>query len=541
VPNFATPENTKQILKKFPHINYNKLGSTNLFISSAGFGGYRIHISVDEHREALEHALENGINLIDTSSNYADGGSEELIGAALKNCVKGKKIKREEIVVVSKVGYLQGQNYQLSQQLKQQGKPFSDLVEYANGIEHCIHPDFISDQLTRSLNRLQLKSIDVYLLHNPEYYLLWAHKQGMDLIKAQDEYYRRIEQAFMHLEIEAQNGRIQYYGVSSNSFPIPANHYDFTSLERIWNIAESISATHKFKVVQMPMNLFEHGAATEINQPNEQTALAFAESKKLAVFVNRPLNAFSDNHMKRLVTLETSVDFELTALEEKFIQVKNLESDFVSKILPQLKTDESTQTKLSGYFSSGSYLNANWKKLGPYWQWIESQALFLTNQVSYAVQMVNEVPEKNSETIKWLDNYVELFNELLGHLTLYFGEKISKENKALFQEFKEKNREFSQMKSLQHVAISSLINTKEISSTLIGMRRKEYVEDVLKILKALQINGVFQFLIATMVMGHILILPQMSLVGFSLDYLEMVMIHPRPRLLVKIKNLGLLT
>ena len=493
MPDFATPTDTEKYSHKFPKLNYNLLGQTNLHISPAGFGSYRVHISIDEHRQALEHALLNGINLIDTSSNYGDGGSEELVGALIKNLAKEKKIKREEVVIVSKVGYLQGQNLQLSQQLRQQGRPFPELVEYADGLEHCIHPDFIADQLTRSLNRLQLKTIDVYLLHNPEYYLLWAHKQGMELTTARSEYYRRIEQAFMHLEIEAQNGRIRYYGISSNTFPIPANRYDFTSLEKIWGIAENISPKHNFSVVQFPMNLLEPGAATEKNQPQNQTILEFAKSKNMAVLVNRPLNAFSNNQMTRLVSLEMSAEFEENILQKKFNTIVKLENDFVNKILPSLKTEEDIQKKLSGYFSSSSYLYANWQKLGPYWQWIESQARFLTDQVSFAVQMVNEIADKNESSIKWLDNYVDTFNNLLDYLTLYYGQKTFKDNTIVFQDFKEKNVNLKEMNSLQQLAIISLVSNKAISSTLVGMRHIEYVEDILNILKQPKIDFASDF------------------------------------------------
>ena len=150
---FATTNNTLQFCKRFPDLRYNKLGSTGLTVSSAGFGTYRVHISVDEHRQALAHALKNGINLIDTSSNYADGGSEELIGSVIKNLVDNKELERQEIVIVSKAGYLQGKNYAQSQQLKASGNPYPDLVEYAKGLEHCIHPQFLEEQLTQSLIR----------------------------------------------------------------------------------------------------------------------------------------------------------------------------------------------------------------------------------------------------------------------------------------------------------------------------------------------------------------------------------------------------
>jgi len=115
--------------------------------------------------------------LIDTSANYADGGSETLVGQVLGKLIDSGELARDEVVVVSKVGYLQGQNYALSPERKQQGRPFPELVEYGEGLEHCIHPDFLRDQLNRSLERLNLETLDFYLLHNPEYYLEWARKK----------------------------------------------------------------------------------------------------------------------------------------------------------------------------------------------------------------------------------------------------------------------------------------------------------------------------------------------------------------------------
>ena len=81
----------------------------------------------------------------------------------------------------NKAGYLQGFNYALAQQRKKEGRPFPNLVKYAEGLDHCIHPDFLDDQLTRSLERLNLETLDVYLLHNPEYYLSWAERRPIPL------------------------------------------------------------------------------------------------------------------------------------------------------------------------------------------------------------------------------------------------------------------------------------------------------------------------------------------------------------------------
>ena len=53
-----------------------------------------------------------------------------------------------------------------------------DTVHYGPGIKHCIHPAFMEDQLTRALERSSLSYLDVYLLHNPEYYLTHSIKPG---------------------------------------------------------------------------------------------------------------------------------------------------------------------------------------------------------------------------------------------------------------------------------------------------------------------------------------------------------------------------
>lgn len=485
---FATHNATQKFSEKFPQIKFNKLGNTELLVSPAGFGSYRVHISVEEHRQALRHAILNGINLVDTSSNYADGGSEELIGSVLSELITEKSMRREEIIIVTKAGYLQGRNYEISQQLKSQGQPFPDLVEYADGLEHCIHPAFIADQLSRSLERLRLQTIDIFLLHNPEYYLLWARQNKIPKDEAVEEFYRRIEQAFIHLEIEAQNGRIQYYGISANTFPVSSEMYEFVDLCRIWNIAESISQNHKFRVIQLPFNLLENAAITTKNQPSGQSVIEFSEGKNLGVLINRPLNAFSDNKLTRLVSIITSGNIDPATLDNLFQELSVLEANFIKNILPQLYIDENAQKNLSGLFSSATYLYKNYDRLGPYWQWIENQARFLTEQLSYAVQLVNDAPDKSKEIVEWLDEYVEKFNRLLGDLTLYYGQKAASEGQSILEKITGNNPQFKKITSLQHLALHLTALTKGVSSVLVGMRRKEYVDDVLAILKTKQVE-----------------------------------------------------
>jgi aryl-alcohol dehydrogenase-like predicted oxidoreductase len=86
------------------------------------------------------------------------------------------------------------------------------MVEYMDGCWHCVHPQFLADQLTRSLERLRLQTLDVCLLHNPEYFFTDAVQRGLradELQAARSEFYRRIQAAFAtsspRLKLDASN------------------------------------------------------------------------------------------------------------------------------------------------------------------------------------------------------------------------------------------------------------------------------------------------------------------------------------------------
>ncbi len=476
----ATAAGTKRYTERFSRLNYSVLGQTGLNVSECGFGTYRVHVSIDAHKQALRKALLNGVNLIDTSSNYADGGSEELIGQVLDELLRTESVKREEIVVVSKAGYLQGQNYRLSQELEEQGKPIPELVEISEGLEHCIHPEFLEDQITRSLKRLNLDCIDVFLLHNPEYYMNKAQRSGTNRDKARDEYYRRIEKAFMHLEIEVQNGRIGCYGISSNTFPAGADDYQFTSLERVHNIAKSISDKNNFKVIQLPLNLLEHSAASRVNQTENRTVLQYAHEAGIAVLINRPLNAFVNRQLLRLINITVNEHPDRATLQEYFDKICVMEKTFTDEILPNLKVDEQTQNDLIGIFSTGTYMSRNWPKFGPYWSWVEHQAQYVAEQISYAVQKLNEVEDRGQKTIDWLDNYVEQFNKILDMLTVIYAERASDLSARIYGTLRNTSIEWDKNSNgLMQLALRAIRSSRGVSSVLVGMRRESYVDDVL--------------------------------------------------------------
>ena len=269
-----------------------------------GFGCYRVDDRTPAHRKALERALDAGCNLIDTSTNYTDGASERLVGAVLAGRARRDPAARTHVALVTKIGYVQGANLDLAFERERAGRPFPDMVRYMDGCWHCIHPEFLRDQLDRSCRRLQTGRIDTVLLHNPEYFLSDAqHRGDADVEAARAEFYRRLRAAFAFLEEQVAAGTIGAYGVSSNTVVAPERDVEATSLTRMLEAAAAAGgSTHHFRMLQLPMNLFETGAPLERNTGpgGGRTPLEEAAAAGLEVLVNRPLNAFAGRHLLRL-------------------------------------------------------------------------------------------------------------------------------------------------------------------------------------------------------------------------------------------------
>lgn len=476
---FASADGTRAWVDRSGFSARALFGRTGLMISQAGFGGYRISSAVRGHAQALHHALVSGINLVDTSANYADGGSEELVGQALARLIESGELRREAVVVVSKAGYLQGQNYALSRERRQQGQPFPELVPYAEGLEHCIHPEFLEDQLTRSLGRLRLSTLDVYLLHNPEYYLGWAVKHGAPPEDAQTEYYRRIENAFRHLEAEAARGRIRRYGISSNTFPAAASDPQFTCLERVWEIAESISKDHRFGVVQLPMNLFEAGAVLSANQPSGATLLEFAQRKNLGVLINRPLNAFAQNRLVRLAETPEAIDVAPAEVEHRIEALSEAEHAFVNRILPELDVDPDLASRLQGQLLAAGALRRAWRSLAGYDHWRQVRDDHLLPRVRGVLQFLDQQAAGSPGLAAWKDGYAGALDRTVQALGGFHAQAAARKTAQIKSALAAADPDWSGEVPLSRLALRALRTTEGISCVLVGMRRPEYVDDVL--------------------------------------------------------------
>ncbi|KAG0276783.1 hypothetical protein BGZ95_007038 [Linnemannia exigua] len=216
---------------------------TSRAISRLGIGSYRLALGVPEHERILYRALERqkdprlNINLIDTSSNYSNGRSEQLIGKVLSN-PRHNTLRRDEIVIATKFGYIQNENMRLLSEGVFQRVPPEEIVEYSRECYHSIHPEFMRDQLTRSLERLNTKYVDILFVHNPEYFLMTNVKGSEDNVKKhQTTLLNRLQTLFEELEREIERGRIRSYGISSNSFSLKPSHAHFLPYQDLVKMA----------------------------------------------------------------------------------------------------------------------------------------------------------------------------------------------------------------------------------------------------------------------------------------------------------------
>jgi aryl-alcohol dehydrogenase-like predicted oxidoreductase len=280
-------------------------------MGQVGFGSYRVSIRSNEHRTALFNALEAGCSLIDTSANYTNGESEELIGSVLAENPHFIPL------IVTKAGYIQGQNLGVLEKLQADNLAVEDLVDISENLKHSIHPDFLKNQLESSLKRLQKPYVDYFLLHNPEYYF-------EDPSATQDQYYARLKKAFIFCEEEVAAGRIKAYGISSNNFVLPLNDPHVTDLRKIITVLGEIGAKN-FKMVQFPFNLIEIGALEKLGDYGDESLLELCMANGFLSVINRPLNAFTQNKLVRLATYEESYkNLDEVTANDKFNEVMSL-------------------------------------------------------------------------------------------------------------------------------------------------------------------------------------------------------------------------
>jgi aryl-alcohol dehydrogenase-like predicted oxidoreductase len=181
-----------------------QLGTTGLAITRVGFGAWAIGgggwqfgwgpQEDDESIAAIHHALERGVNWIDTAAAYGFGRSERIVGRALAGLT-------ERPYVFTKASLLEG--------------PGRRVV-------HSLRRDSILREAEASLDRLGIDAIDLYQLHRP--------------IPEAD-----IEEGWAALAELKEQGLVRHIGVSN---------FDVEQLRRIRSIAPVETLQPQYSLVE---------------------------------------------------------------------------------------------------------------------------------------------------------------------------------------------------------------------------------------------------------------------------------------------------
>lgn len=268
----ATKQGTFSYLKKFG--KYSKdfyRFNGELFFPSLGIGTYKPEPYKEEnyiinYAEAIKTALRNGVHFIDTAINYRYQMSEREIGESLQEMMDAGEIKREEVIIASKGGFI-------PLDFPFPDNPYGWIQE--NMIEpklatkeeiiidqHCMTPAYLRWSCEQSLKNLSLDTIDIFFLHNPETQLGYVE---------QEEFYARIEAAFELFELLRAEGKIVAYGIAAwNGFLYEEEHMEYISLSKVMTIARRVGGVnHGFKYLQSPFNMAKPHAYSYANQQGE--------------------------------------------------------------------------------------------------------------------------------------------------------------------------------------------------------------------------------------------------------------------------------
>lgn len=282
---FANSKDTKIFAERFPNAAQSHFkNAQDLTVSSIGIGTYlgNWDESTDKNYvDSIVKFVELGGNVIDTAANYRFQRSERNIGEALKILAKG--FNRSELLICTKGGFLPFDSeppsdvhkYFEENFVKKGIAGFEDLV----GGSHCMTPNYLQSQIDQSLQNMDLETLDVFYIHNPESQLSEVTKVDFEV---------RLSDAFKQLEKNRQDGKIKFYGVATwNGFRLQPNERNYHSLEKMWKIAEKIGGeNHGFRFIQLPFNLAMPEALLFRNQQfNGQVFSTMEVAERLGISV----------------------------------------------------------------------------------------------------------------------------------------------------------------------------------------------------------------------------------------------------------------
>ncbi len=189
-----------------------RIGKTELEVTTLGFGTASLAGSMEEVKTSdatalIPHALDGGINYVDTAPFYGFGRSEHLVGDAIRN-------RRDEIILSTKVGRLLAPQFGPYERPNgwKNPYPFVDVFDYSY--------EAIMRSFEDSLQRLGTNRIDILLVHDidPGTHGKEASAAHMQALK---------ESGYRALSELKSSGAISAIGLGVNEWPVVMEAFEF--------------------------------------------------------------------------------------------------------------------------------------------------------------------------------------------------------------------------------------------------------------------------------------------------------------------------
>lgn len=230
-----------------------------LTLSTLGIGTYLgdPDDATDENVEnAVVRSVAEGWNVIDTAANYRAGRAEVAVGRALRALRLTGGGSRDQLFISTKAGY--APNREILREMIDEGAINAQDVSGSA----CMHPHWLERSLERSLEVLQVQTVDLFYLHNVAESFLG--------VLGPEAFFARLSEAFEFCEKARKDGKIRAYGLATwscfRSPPQETNSH--LSLSHVVSLAEKIGGEdHGFSAIQLPINTHMREAWEQKWQP----------------------------------------------------------------------------------------------------------------------------------------------------------------------------------------------------------------------------------------------------------------------------------
>jgi len=396
-------------------------------LSRIGIGTYRMSIKNDTHFKTLDYAVDNGVNLIDTASNYINGNSERLIGCYVK------QNKRDKIFIISKAGYIHGNDLEtFSSHLNHHS-----CIKVQEDFYYSFEKTFLEKQIKSSLTKMNTDFLDGFLIHNPEYFLSESNLH-------KNEFYDQLNESLHYLEDLVKNGTIRYYGISSNKLP--------TREVNIKRVLEKRKDLPNFKLLQFPYNLNENEAVTNSTNGN---LIDFCRENKILTFGNRPLTTTYKNKVLRIA------DYSDEIAKVDFQEEQKLFDDLILQLSARLN-DFDPKAKVTDFRPINILIEKRKEIANP-------EAV---DKIVYGnlLPFIGQLQFENHNSI------VSLIEKLTFYWKAYSKQLISKRANILMEELVSNNiLEKKDKRDFSLIACEKYLKDG-INHILVGLRKSEYVD-----------------------------------------------------------------